>query len=196
MYRDAWGIHIHHGYWQDGSEAKEVAQEQLTALLAVNAEIEHNSRILDIGCGFGGSAQYLARHFTAHVVGISISQKQIESATVMAKTYEPRPEFLVMDAEHLGIAATFDVIWSIEAISHLAEKTECLRQALNMLVPHGRVAIIDWFKSEDLDYKQEQRYIKPIVRQMLLPELETISRYGEILEGLNCRIVKVLDISS
>ena len=53
LYRRLWGLHIHHGYWQNGTETKEAAQEQLVKVLAANAEIRNGSRILDVGCGFG-----------------------------------------------------------------------------------------------------------------------------------------------
>src|SRR5438093_5477554 len=111
LYRSLWGIHIHHGFWQDGTETKEAAQEQLTAFLAARADIRKGCRILDVGCGFGGSAAYLAHHFAARVVGISISEKQIEAANIIGRTCQPQPLFVVMDAEYLGIAAgKFDVV--------------------------------------------------------------------------------------
>jgi tocopherol O-methyltransferase len=195
LYRSLWGIHIHHGYWHDGTETKEVAQEQLTALLADTARIANGCRVLDIGCGFGGSARYLAQRFGARVVGISISKKQIEIANAIARGCEPAPRFFVTDAEQLGIATKFDVVWSIEAISHLSQKKECFRHFVELLRSNGRIAIIDWFKAEGLSNDQEHHYIEPIVRQMLLPELKTMQEYASALESLACRIVEMQDIT-
>src|ERR1041384_1261601 len=67
LYFSFWGVHIHHGYWRTGTEAKDVAQEQLIALMAAAAGIRQGDRILDVGCGFGGSALYLAEKFGAWV---------------------------------------------------------------------------------------------------------------------------------
>lgn len=58
-YRDMWGVHIHHGYWKTGLETKEEAQEQLINELISRARIAKSKRILDVGCGLGGTALYL-----------------------------------------------------------------------------------------------------------------------------------------
>src|SRR5688500_13850571 len=76
LYRDLWGIHLHHGYWVDGTETKELAQEQLIELLVSRAAIPNDSRILDIGCGIGGTAVYLAERHGMRVTGITISPMQ------------------------------------------------------------------------------------------------------------------------
>ena len=144
LYRRLWGLHIHHGYWQDGTETKEAAQEQLVKVLAANADIRNGSRILDVGCGFGASAKYLAQHFRARVIGINISQAQLHVAKSIAIDCDPRPDFVVADAEYPGIAGEFDLLWSIEAISHLPHRRDCLDQLVELLVHNGRVAIIDW----------------------------------------------------
>src|ERR1700719_2427703 len=72
-YRSLWGEHPHHGYWIRGDESKEKAQLQLIEHLAQLADIQRGADILDIGCGFGASSIYLAKHFNATVTGITIS---------------------------------------------------------------------------------------------------------------------------
>ncbi len=196
LYRGLWGEHVHHGYWRDGAETKETAQEQLVELLALQADIHHGARILDVGSGFGGSAKYLAQRFGAKVVGLNISPKQVEIAKALTVECDPRPDFVVADAECPGVAGQFDVLWSIEAMSHFPHKRQCFKQLLDLVAPHGRVAIIDWFKAEQLDRQREQRYIDPIVEQMLLPELSTASFYARTLQDCGCRILSAGDISA
>jgi tocopherol O-methyltransferase len=195
LYRTFWGLHVHHGYWLDGTETKEAAQEQLVRVLATSAGIRNGSRILDIGCGFGASARFLAQHFHAKVTGINISEKQVNVAKSITMACDPRPDFVISDAEYPGIAGEFDVLWSIEAISHFPKKRDCFGRLLELLVQNGRVAIIDWFKFDGLN-RREKRYIDPIVQQMLLPDLSTMRFYTETLQDLGCRIVCVQDISA
>jgi tocopherol O-methyltransferase len=73
FYRSLWGEHLHHGYWIRGDESKEKAQLQLIEYLAQLANVKPSSHILDIGCGFGASSLYLAKHYNAIVTGITIS---------------------------------------------------------------------------------------------------------------------------
>ncbi|RYD68841.1 MAG: methyltransferase domain-containing protein, partial [Verrucomicrobiaceae bacterium] len=75
LYRWLWGEHIHHGYWEH-DEPRKVAQTQLIARLAARAEITPGSRVLDIGCGIGGSSLWLARELGCEVLGITISPAQ------------------------------------------------------------------------------------------------------------------------
>ena len=59
FYRLLWGRHIHHGYW-DSDESPKLAQDQLTDRLFTAAAIDSGSRVVDIGCGMGGSSRRLA----------------------------------------------------------------------------------------------------------------------------------------
>jgi len=195
LYQSLWGVHIHHGYWLDGTESKETAQEQLVQNLAVYAQIRKGSRILDVGSGFGASAKYLAERFNARVVGINISVRQVEIAKAITARCEPPPLFVVSDAEYPSIASEFDFVWSIETISHIPDKRNCFERLLDLLVPNGRIAIIDWFQAEGLNRQGEVRYIEPIVRQMLLPELSTLTSYANTLRDLGCCILTMQDMS-
>ncbi|KAK3308041.1 S-adenosyl-L-methionine-dependent methyltransferase [Chaetomium strumarium] len=99
-YLNLWGEHIHHGYWptdeSKASDSKETAQLNLIRLLL---DISHLSpdesstagtnakplRILDVGCGIGGTTRYLASTLGATVTGITISSKQVHIATRLSK---------------------------------------------------------------------------------------------------------------
>src|ERR1700730_16972791 len=117
-YQSLWGDHLHHGYWIRGDESKETAQIQLIEHLAQLANIKTGSRILDIGCGFGGSSVYLAKKYSASVTGITISPVQVEMATEAAAKANVDASFVLMDAEDMRFEQPFDVLWSIESISH------------------------------------------------------------------------------
>ncbi|KAL1875921.1 hypothetical protein VTK73DRAFT_9705 [Phialemonium thermophilum] len=83
-YLSLWGEHIHHGYWpteeSKEKESKETAQINLIRLLLEKSQIPEGSAVLDVGCGIGGTARYLASHMGCTVTGITISTKQVEIA--------------------------------------------------------------------------------------------------------------------
>jgi tocopherol O-methyltransferase len=195
LYQALWGLHIHHGYWQDETATKEEAQEKLVELLADGAEIRQGSRVLDIGCGFGASARYLATRFAAKVIGINISPAQVQMAKRVVSGCEPLPDFVVADAEFPSISQVVDVLWSIEAISHMPHKRDCFENLLMLLVPGGRVAIIDWFRADGLNRQSRRRYIDPIVEYMLLPELSTLESYADTLHQFGCRLLVHRDLT-
>ena len=75
-YYEIYGEHIHDGYYVTGRESKEEAQENLIRLLVEKARIKRGARILDVGCGMGGSSIWLAENLGAVTVGITISPVQ------------------------------------------------------------------------------------------------------------------------
>src|ERR1051325_7940480 len=75
FYRILWGEHLHHGYWENG-ESIERAQIKLIEQLAAQAAIQRGAQVLDIGCGLGGSALWLAEKYDCRVTGFTISPVQ------------------------------------------------------------------------------------------------------------------------
>ncbi|HTY81262.1 MAG TPA: class I SAM-dependent methyltransferase, partial [Dehalococcoidales bacterium] len=71
LYMEVYGNHIHDGYYITGKESPKEAQENLTHYIAEKARIAPGSRILDVGCGIGGSSIWLAEHFKASTLGIT-----------------------------------------------------------------------------------------------------------------------------
>lgn len=193
-YRSLWGEHLHHGYWIRGDEPKELAQLQLTERLARLADLEEGAAVLDIGCGFGGSSIYLARKYNARVTGITISQVQIEMAAKAAAEARANAKFLLMDAEALDFSHQFDVLWSIESISHYYDRREFFANAIPFLKPEGTFAFTDWFKQPGLSPMQRRKFIAPIERGMLV-ELETMDDYESYLLENGLRIVHRQDLT-
>ena len=175
-YRALWGEHLHHGYWVRGDESKETAQLQLVQHLAQLANIKPGSEILDIGCGFGGSSLYLAKTFAANVTGITISSVQVEMARKAAAQQSLNANFLLMDAEVMTFEKQFDVLWSVESISHYQDREKFFALAARLLKPGGTFAIADWFKKENLSPAETKKYIEPIEKGMFV-ELQTMDDY-------------------
>ncbi|KAF3934766.1 Cycloartenol-C-24-methyltransferase [Dactylellina cionopaga] len=80
-YYSLWGEHIHHGYFtEDPSDTKEAAQRRLISLLLERSNLSSSLRVLDVGCGVGGTSRHLALEHACNVTGVTISGKQVEIA--------------------------------------------------------------------------------------------------------------------
>jgi tocopherol O-methyltransferase len=180
-YESLWGEHIHHGYWIRGDETKETAQALLVDHLAEAAGISAGCTILDVGCGIGGSSIHLAKKYGATVTGITISPVQVEMARKSAAREGAKASFLLMNAENIQIDEKFDVIWSVESISHYQNPRKFFAGAAKLLKPKGKLAITDWFKKERLPRSVEDEYIRPIEKSMMV-ELHTMGEYQEWLK--------------
>ena len=187
-YRSLWGEHLHHGYWIRGDESKEKAQLQLIEHLADLTSVKPGSNILDIGCGFGASSLYLARHHNATVTGITISSVQLEMAIQAAATQHLNVQFLWMDAEAMTFQKQFDVLWSVESISHYQDRQGFFASAAKLLKPGGRFAITDWFKKENLTRAETRKFIEPIEKGMMV-ELMVMDDYEHFLTSNGLEIM-------
>lgn len=67
------------GYWRAATDLEQ-AQEHKLDLVCRKLGLREGQRLLDIGCGWGGLAEFAARHYGALVVGITISREQAELA--------------------------------------------------------------------------------------------------------------------
>src|SRR5580700_837264 len=187
-YQSLWGEHIHHGYWIRGDESKELAQIQLIEHLAQLANLRTGSAVLDIGCGFGGTSLYLAQKYKARATGITISPVQVEMARKAALAAQVDAQFLLMDAEALDFPQQFDVLWSVESISHYQDRRSFFANAERFLKPGGVFALTDWFKKANLSAAQTRKFIEPIERGMFV-ELETMDYYESHLAGSGLQTV-------
>ncbi len=186
-YQELWGAHLHHGYWISGQETKERAQVQLVERLAHLAGLKQGYKILDVGCGFGGSSIHLAKNYDADATGITISPIQVEMARKAAAAEGVNAKFLLMDAEEMKFDETFDVVWSIESISHYPHRERFFSSAAKCLKPGGTLAITDWFKREGLTPREDKKFIHPIEKGMLV-ELKTMEDYAAVVGSNGLKI--------
>jgi tocopherol O-methyltransferase len=193
-YYSLWGKHLHHGYWVTGKETKEEAQTALIEHLIQVAQIKPGMKILDVGCGFGASSIYLAQKYEANTVGITISPVQVDMVKAAAQEARVNSRFLLMDAEKMTFTEQFDVVWSVESISHYKDNKAFFKKASEILRPGGTMAIMDWFKREDLSAKDYKKYIEPIEKGMLV-KLHAMSDYVSILKTHGLELIASEDLN-
>lgn len=64
------------GYWQDGATTLDEAQEAKLDLVCRKLGLEEGQRVLDVGCGWGGTARFVAERHGVEVVGLTVSRRQ------------------------------------------------------------------------------------------------------------------------
>ncbi len=171
LLENLWGEHIHLGFYEqrrlkkDFRKAKIDFVHELIKWSGLN-QLPPGSRILDIGCGIGGSARILAENYGFDVVGISISQEQIKRANQLTLN-KSNCRFEVMDALNLQIEkGSFDGVWSVEAGAHILDKQKFADEMLRVLRPGGVLAVADWNK-KDTHFDSLNIFEKIIMNQLL-----------------------------
>jgi cyclopropane-fatty-acyl-phospholipid synthase len=106
-------------YYRDPSNSLEQAQLDKKAHIAAKLHLKPGMRVLDIGCGWGGLALYLHRHYDVDVLGVALAPDQIEFSNERAKELgvSDRVKFELMD--YRDVEGQFDRITSVGLIEHL-----------------------------------------------------------------------------
>src|SRR5215471_174304 len=110
-YRRYWGDHIHHGLFLNGDRDSVQAQERMLHHCAELAGIQTGMTVADVGCGHGGTANFLAREFSCKVLGLTISEAQVKLARKLCARFNGGIQFELANAESYNFPdATFDLI--------------------------------------------------------------------------------------
>lgn len=188
FYRLLWGPHIHHGLWDDEratGRSPRAAQLHLTDTLADRAGLAQGDRVLDVGCGMGGSSIHLARSRGCRVTGVTLSGVQRQWATTSGwwQGVSQSVEFRRTDIEAESFPdASFDVVWSIECTEHLTDKQTFFARAGHWVRPGGRVAICAWLAAEDADLPSKRPQVEQVCEAFLCPSLGSFSDYRGWME--------------
>jgi len=151
------------------------------------------ARVLDAGCGLGGSAFVMAREHAAHVVGIDLSRNMIALARERAAAYrvEGRVSFVHGDCLQLDVDAEFDAVYSRDAFLHVHDKPRLFGLLRRALKPGGRIVITDYCAGDPpwtdgfAAYVRERGY-----------DLHTTAAYQRLLEDAGLRDVRGEDLTA
>ena len=106
-------------YYRDTSNSLEQAQLDKKAHIAGKLHLKPGMKVLDIGCGWGGLALYLHRHYDVDVLGVALAPDQIAFANERAEAegVADRVKFKLMD--YRDVEGEWDRITNIGLIEHL-----------------------------------------------------------------------------
>jgi len=168
-----WGDHVHLGFYGNPARPRDfrLAKDDFVHELVRWSGLDRlppGSRILDVGCGIGGSARLLALHYGFDVLAISISPAQIARARDLTPPQlAGHCRFAVMDALALDLPDRgFDAVWSVEAAPHMPDKQRYVDELLRMLRPQGRLAMADWNRRDPAEGEMD-RLERWVMRQLL-----------------------------
>lgn len=179
FYSTIWGGEdLHIGIYESGNESIRDASRRTVATMAEKVPIEAGTRVLDVGAGYGGSARFLARSFGCAVTCLNLSAVQNERNRRL--TAEQGLEGLVSvvegNFEELPVEeASFDLVWSQDAILHSSNRRRVLAEVARVLVPGGRFVCTDPMQADDAD----PSLLAPVLERLDLESLASPAFYRD-----------------
>jgi len=208
FYYTIWGGEdLHLGIYKTEDEDIYTASRRTIDTMASYADkIDENTKIIDLGGGFSGSARHLAQKYGCHVTVLNLSETENERGRKMNKEQGLDHLIEVIDGSFDDIPfsdETFDIVWSEDAILHSDDRRKVIQETARVLKPGGDLIFTDPMQTEDCD----EEVLKPIYDRINLSSLgspkfyrETCKEFGlkeqtfnEMPDQLTLHYARVLD---
>ena len=158
--------------------------EETTSKFCSELGLQPGQKILDVGCGIGGSAFFMARHYGVDVFAIDLSQNMIS----IAKDYwneqpsgiQHRVQFHIEDATKMDYPEDFyDIVYCQDTILHIFEKKVLFENLFKCLKPGGKLMISDYCRGDGEHTMSFRKFIKTRGYQLI-----TLNEYTRMLEKI------------
>jgi len=164
-----------------------VRGREATTELAALAQLRPGERVLDVGCGLGGSVRYLAVEHGVRAIGVDLTKEYIDAAEVLARMVglAGQVEFRQASACMLPFEdASFDVVWTEHVQMNIPDKRSFYAGLTRVLAPGGRLVFHDIFQGDG----GEPHCPVPWAEQPSINFLASQSEIRNILEELGLTI--------
>ena len=153
--------------------------------------------VLDIGCGLGGSARFLAGNYGCHVTGIDLNESSIDVARLLTQYTSLNVTYEVMDALNLTFEEnTFDFAWTQHVAMNIRDREGLYANIHRVLKPGGRFAMYDvtggdkgplafpapWARTPDISFLLTTREMGEALRDVGFAEVSAFDRTASGIE--------------
>lgn len=190
-FREFWisdnDLAMHFGYSDGEHMSHSQSLIRMNQELAKLVKITKNDRVLDAGCGFGGSTLWLAENFECEVTGVNILPSQLEVGRMAAKKrhLSHLVKFSLQDYSSTTFKnGSFSVVWALETLFHNRNKKGIVSEVYRLLANMGRFLLVEFMLSVNTrSNKFLDEQIQLIEDGWALNKIITLERYIEILNS-------------
>ncbi len=150
---------IHYGLWGPDTTSDKEALLRANLTLVRGCEPGPGQRVLDAGCGVGGTVIWLAQTYGVHAVGLTNCESHVALANEQAERrgVSDRVEFIYGDFMEMPFEENyFDAVLNHETYCYAADKSAYLREAYRVLKAGGRWQALDGFLQDKERSERDQ----------------------------------------
>lgn len=169
-------LSVHFGYTDPTTCGHADALLNMNRVLADRAGIQPGTRVLDAGCGVGGSSLWLAQARDAIVVGITPVASQVARARRFAAMRKLGDRITFEQADYTSTPfpdASFDIVWALESLCHAPAKAAFYREAARLLRPGGRLVLAEYMRAARPLRAEGEQLLHQWLDGWAIPDLDT-----------------------
>ncbi len=161
MWKEFMGEDLHFGYFESPEMGLSEATDRMIDKMLELCDIDHRTRILDVGCGVGGPALYIHERYGCEIDGISTSRRGVHLARQAARErgYEGVRFHLADGTDNRFPDRTFDLVWMMEASHPISDKEALFRECRRVLKDGGVLVMCDLVQAGSLPFLKGLRYL-------------------------------------
>lgn len=189
------GMHL--GFWDAATKNRQEAISLENDYVIKAAGIKKGMKVLDAGCGIGGTALHVAQKTGAKVWGITITPSQVTLAKKYAKEkgLERLVTFSVDDYTKTKFPDNFfDVVYGIESVCYASPKSTFLKEAYRIVKPGGKVVIADAYLAKQPTNAKEKKIVEDFAWGFALNEFITEKEMASQIQGAGFVKIKREDV--
>lgn len=191
-------LSLHYGIWEANTSNFGEAVENTNRIMLKASHIQPTDCVLDAGCGVGGAAFFIHENTKAHVTGISLSEKQLQTARHMIAERGEMDHitFELKDFTQTGFQdASFDVVWACESVCHAEKKDAFIKECFRVLKPGGRLILCDFFIRKD-SQEDPNQWIKKWGNTWAVPDFVSLDFFTQQLKEKGFETIQTTDYTS
>jgi tocopherol O-methyltransferase len=188
--------YLRYGLWDKNTLNIEESLRNTDKFVAKELKFNTRDELLDAGCGVGGSAIYIARNFGSKVIGINLSQEQIDIANKKIKKEKLSKRVRIIKGDYSETQfgdSTFSKIYAIESVYHVEDVRKFAKEAYRILKAGGKLMIVDRFLSRKRISLLQAKSRKIFMEGQAVKDLPEISNLKRELKLAGFKKIKVIN---
>jgi sarcosine/dimethylglycine N-methyltransferase len=180
FYHTIWGGEdIHVGIYNfEGEKIRTASNRTVATMVEKLPEITTDTKILDLGAGYGGAARYLAKTYGCKVTCLNISEAENERNREKNKEQGLDDLITVTGGNFENTPYeddSFDIVWSEDSFLHSDKKRKIFEEAARVVKPGGHLIFTDPMQADDCD----PSVLGPILERIHLKEMGSVKKYRQ-----------------